>query len=303
MKKTIKQNYSVTNTYDIEFKPLSEFTDTKQFTPDLFVVKVTNDEKKEGFYNTKNQQIWNGIINQEKLDMILANPEKTKNEDSTIRIENPVWAVKPGFIKHFVENGFNHIFSDLNKEDKKIEMSSFNIKNVIDNTEPVEFIQLVPNEQHLRIWKDNKGTCYTEPMIFNYVSAQLDNKKYDLDALVEHFMQRDDIAFISDSEGYSFSGNKKLLKYPLKGTEPEIKHIISDIPSYNAEDGRTETICIVYYPKSEDLEKILAFKDRQDKRYYNLDTYIIGEILGANPYLNQPPEPEIDTTPKRKFKK
>lgn len=167
-----------------------------------------------------------------------------------------------------------------------------------------EFIQFIHNDKGNRLWRDSAGKLYSEPFIFNYIGASLDNGTYHLDELIEHLMKRDDIAFITESEGYS-RYKSTLLRGPLTGKEEGVNKIISDIPGYNRDEGRDETICVVYYPKQEDLMKILQWDEKKEKskEIWSLEQFIVRKILGAEAYLKKPvveQEPEI---PKRKFKR
>lgn len=297
MKHSLKQSYTVTKTYDIEVEPLSKFTNTEHFLPkDLFVVEVTNNQFQEGFENKNTQTKVQGVISQAKLDEVSKNPHLIKEQN--FHIEDPIIAAKKGFREYVTQIGFSSnldTFMDIPKK----KQNDFFVKNILGNKEEIDFFQYVQNEQHLRLWKDSNNTVFMEPFILDYIAAQLDNGKYDLDKLVEHLMLRDDVGFTTSIGENSFSLKKKFLKGPLVGNEPGINNIISDIPGHNREEGRDETICLIYYPKPEHIDKILAFQS--DKKYYNIENFIMGEILGANICLKV--SPVLEEAPKRKFKR
>jgi hypothetical protein len=298
MKHTIKQSYTVTNTYNIEVEPLSKFTKTDNFIPqNLFVVEVTDNQVQEGFESKKSQVKTQAIISQEKLDEVLKNPKTIK--DQNLNLDHPIIAAKKGFKEYVTQVGFSSDLDTFLEIPKKTQHDFF-VTNILDNKEEINIFQYVQNEQHLRLWKESNNNLFMEPFIFDYIAAQLDNKKYDLDKLVEHLMLRDDVGFTTSIEQNTFSHKRKFLKGPLKGDEAGINNIISNIPGYNQEEGRDESICLVYFPKPEDIEKILGFK--ASKQYYNVENFIMGEILGANVCLNIPP-PQEEAPPKRKFKR
>ena len=305
MKKTKEIDYSVKTLYEIEHRPLSDFTSVKNFTDgeDLHVISFKTTVQKSGFYSYTTASQAEKIIHKFHLDELIANPEKEETINKSYKNENPIWLVKKDFLNEITEFGRNtNLHQVLNI--KKNDINQFISKDVLKDAsnKDYQFVEFVKNENSIYAWRDSENNIYMEPMIFNYISANLENETYDLDSLVEHLLKRDDIAFLTNSE----SRNVKLLKCPMEinGNEKEIGNIIDDIPGYNASDERNETICIVYYPKTKDADKIINWKrSKESQEIWNIDNFIIREVLGCKAFLNKKAVPEEEQVPKRKFKR
>lgn len=305
--KFIKETEFVTkNSYEIESRPLSELVDTTHFKngENLHLISYKNETNVSGFINKNNIQKVERVISKDSLEKICANPADfsniVKNDDSYI------YYMGKDYLSYVAIYGENENFTRLMGVEYR-PMDSFIKKECFSNqnNDLYEFIQFVPNENHMRVWCNSNGELTTQPIIFDYIGANLDNENYYLDELVEYLMTRDDVAFITDTNSWS-SNRSNFLKCPLKGDEKGIEGIISDIPGYNAEEGRDETITLVYYPKAEDISKIMNWKrDENDKtaRIWNQENYIVRDILGCDKFSKKPVIVEEPAVPKRKFKR
>jgi len=305
------QEYVTKHSFTIESMPLSDVTDISNFIngENAVVMKYTKDTIVTGQKTSKdtfNKQL---ILNKEKLEKIVAKPE---NFDEIIKSNealstSPILLVLKEYWDFHKSNG---LYAQINQMLGKKDETKFNDLreyNVFDNVTEDAFmlIQFVENKNSLRVIMDKDGNYACEPMVFDYIKADLDNRTYDLDEVIEHLMKRDDIAFITNTE--SSYKERKLLKGPLKGNEDGLEEIIDDIPHYNSENGRDETFTLVYYPKNEDIEKLMNWKmsdEDKNNKVYSLERFVVQDILGCQKFRKdaqpEPPEPEI---PKRKFKR
>jgi hypothetical protein len=307
------QVFTTKNEYTVEHMPLSDATDVSNFISGdkTHIIKynkkttitATGQKDKEASFTKQN------LVSTEVLNKILANPENfdkiTENDDAFSK--NPIILVMNEFIDIYKAQGIYTVIDQMMGQKDGVKPHDFTEYNVFDNAnEPgFMFVQFIDNEHSLRVIKDKDGNFTGEPMVFDYIGAKLDNGSYDLDVLIEYLMQRDDVAFIT-SDRYSY-GKNRLLKCPLKGDEEGMQDIIADIPSYNSEEDRTETISLVYYPKSEDVIKMMNWKmSEEDKKnqVYGVDTYAVQTLLGCQKFRKDvKPEPVEPEPPKRKFKR
>lgn len=307
------QEFTTKNDYTVEHVPLSDIIDVTNFLNGnkTHIIKynkkttitATGQENKESSFTKQ------ALVSNEVLNKILANPENFEKitENNEAFSNNPIVFVKNEFIDIYKAQGIYTVIDQMmgNKDGPK--PNDFREMNVFDNVnEPGHiFVQFIENKNSLRVIKDKDNNFIGEPMNFDYIGAKLDNGSYDLDVLVEYLMQRDDVAFVT-SDKYSYNKNR-LLKCPLKGDEEGVQDIISDIPHYNAEEDRTEYISIVYYPKSEDVLKMMNWTmSEQDKKnqVYGVDTYAVQILLGCQQFRKDvEPESSEPEPPKRKFKR
>jgi hypothetical protein len=305
------QEFLTKNAYTVEHMPLSDVVDVTNFLDGdkTHIIKYNKKTTITGQKNSEASFTKQLLVSESVLKKILANPENfekitEKNESFS---NNPIVLVMNEFINVYKEKGIYNVVDQMLGEKDDVKPNDLREYNVFDNAnEPgFMFVQFIENKNSLRVIKDKDNNFIAEPMVFDYVGANLDNQTYDLDELIEYLMKRDDIGFIT-ADKYSYNKNK-LLKGPLKDDEEGLQDIIGDIPSYNSEEGRTEAISLVYYPKSEDIPKIMnwAMSDEDEKnKVYSLDRFVVQTILGCQKFRkdNEPElvEPEIS---KRKFKR
>lgn len=307
------QEFTTKNDYTVEHMPLSDVTDVTNFLngDKMHIVKynkkttitATGQKNKEASFT--NQL----LVSDEVLQNILANPENFEKiiENNTEFRNNPIVFVMNEFIDIYKAQGIYTVIDQMMGQKDGPKPNDFREMNVFDNAhEPGHmFVQFIENKNSLRVIKDKDNNFIAEPMTFDYIGAKLDNGSYDLDVLIEHLMKRDDVAFVSNNK-YPYNKNR-LLKCPLKGDEEGLQDIIGDIPHYNAEEDRTEFISLVYYPKSEDIIKMMNWvMSEEDKKnqVYSIDTFAVQTLLGCQKFRKDvesvlsEPEP-----PKRKFKR
>ncbi len=291
------------NTYDIEAKLLSDVTDVSQFKngENLHLISFTNTHVVSGYFSEEKKITKEGVVSKETLDKIVESPDKF---ESLLRNDNSlIYFVNKEFIPYFKKYGENYSEMITGGEKQK-HVTDFMNKEVFkdcDNKD-CEFIQFVNNNLHIKVWKNTKGEVFMPPMFFDYIGANLDNGTYHLDELVEHLMKRDDVAFVANNGRWD--RNKTImLTCPLNGNEEGVAGIISDIPGYNSEEGRDETLSVFYYPKAEDINKILEWKEGQDNKYiWNIENFVVRVIMEGDQFSKKPVVVEQPVVQKRKFK-
>lgn len=289
--------------YDVEYEPLSKFTNVEHFEngSDMFVINVNEKTIKTGFYKNNTSSNHQAIVSKEHLDAILAEPEDLRNLNSKFKYKTSIELVDKNYTAYLSEIGFRcSILEKINKDKKEPAKPD----NVWDNANDsaYEFVEMMDRDSGL--CKDSRGNMFMSPIRFDYINGTFDNEKYHLDELVEHLSKRDDIAFITD-ENNSFKA--KLIKAPFTGKEKDLNKIISEIPYYNASEGRTESICVIYYPKTKDLLKIMAwnmkdpsFSQELRSRLYDEKQFIASQIFSADQF--QKSFVVVQESKKRKYK-
>lgn len=290
--------------YLIKSVLLSDRIDVSHFNHgnELHIVEVSNK-------NTKKSQ----VVTSQILEYILINPQDFDNIIKNSFEQQPIYLVKTGFLEDLSKYGLRNSYLRKLENQNNNQYDEMISKSILaDSTDAqFEFIQLVPNFHQKQVWKNTKGNIYIEPFILNKY-AQLENETYFLDDLVEHLSHRDDIAFMTYMGRWDRE-QSTILYGPLSGNEKGIGGVISDI-EHHLEEGESEPLekeCInlIYYPKNEQINQILNWNPNVDgrspenmkKQTYNIERYIVKDILGGQKFLQNPPEIEIET-PKRKFK-
>lgn len=301
--------YLVKTNYDINYEKLADLTDTKNFIDGnlLYAVDLKIEESRTGLHNDGKTTRIQKIIPQYYLDQISDKPHAYEQYFNEYSKENtaPILLVKQEFIDQFSKYGLydNNIpkWDDQPEVDKTKLTSPLFIKN--GKNPDYQFIQFVPNEEHLKVIQDTKGQKYMEPFVFDYINGHLNNEKYHLEPLIEYLMTRSDISFVVD--GNSFRSNQ-LLHAPLKGNEKGIDRIIDNIPGYNSEPGCDEFIQIVYRPQGDSINKILDWKvdqpNNEARQIWSVADFIVMDVLGCEKFMVSPPQAE-PVIPKSKFKR
>lgn len=305
------QEFVTKNNYSIEYIPLSEVTNINKFIDGdkRSLVKYNKQTTITGHAASQVSYSKQLLVHNEVLNKILANPENFEkiidNKDNINK--NPILLVMDEFINVYREQGVYGIPNQILGEKDAAKPHDFTESNVFDNANQpgFQFIQFIENKNSVRAVMDKEGKFTVEPMLFDYIGADLNNGAYELDSLVEHLMKRDDVTFVVE-ERFSYNKNK-LLKCPLKGDEDGLSDIISDIPSYNADEDKNESIQIIYYPKAEDIPKIMNWEmsnEDQKNKAFTLERFIVQNILGCQKFRkDNAPEPDEPEVPKRKFKR
>lgn len=302
----LETNFNTKNVYQLKTIPLKDKVDVSAFigAEDMSIYAFENKTIISGDFTKEETSKNYGIANADFISAIKKHPhlyQKLVKSNSNSNTD-PIYLMKKEFKYYYKEYGLYGNLSDLTSKPKK-EMDEFTSKNQYqdcDNSQ-YEFLQFVKNENHLRVWRDSKNELYIEPFVLNYIGANLDNGTYHLEELIEHLMQRDDVSFITNSER-NYANNSKLLKCPLVGNEDGIDRIIADIPGYNSEEGRDETICVVYYPNTEAIDKLMNWKSDTNQKIWNIENYIVRVLLDGDKFSKQPAIVEEPVVPKRKFK-
>lgn len=112
---------------------------------------------------------------------------------------------------------------------------------------------------------DRHGEVLPVAILFEYISAHIDNAHYDLTKAAAHLLTRDDITV-----------------FPVKGWKDHpdfdavantVEEAIASIPYYNAEAGRNRTITFRWSPSVEDYRKMWAECLRIGRQYPSTTRY------------------------------
>ncbi len=298
MKITKQTEFTTKNYFEIDNVPLVNFTNVEHFTngDKTVVVSFKNKKVVEGFFKSEEEFNFEQIMSESRKEKITQNPHTFEKQTK----EPKLYFVNKEYLPYLKKYGQYGQLAKVAGE-KELNLHDFeNNKPFTDGANPnFEFIEFVQNKNGHIICKDNKGDLYMPPFVMDYIGAQIDNRSYHLDVLIEHLMNRDDVAFIVEKEWRK----EIVLACPLKGNEEGINKIIRDIPSYNADEGRTETINIIYYPKTDAIEKIMNWKqDKENPEIWNVENYIMRVLLDCEKFRIQPIKDVEPAVPKRKFK-
>jgi hypothetical protein len=299
-------NEITVNGFSIRYAPLSSFVDVSKFIDGdkFYMVEVKN-----------GHEVHSHICIQKNLDQILENPQSIKGRLNTIETENYIWLVKDEMLTNFTKYGW-HLAKYLREIEGFPQVNPMDgiSKNNFENFTKLgyQFVQHIENEHNQQTFMNDKGEYFMSPFMLDYNEAQLQDKTYLIDDFVEHLSHRNDVAFLANMDRWT-TKPVKILHCPLKGDEEDIGGIISDY-EHHLEDGEergeeTEKFDLVYYPKKEDIEKILKWSRRvepyttEGKKWetYNVKRYIVQDILGGKQFFKHPPQDEVEP-PKRKFK-
>jgi hypothetical protein len=315
VKLTHETQQVITNRYEIEAQKLSEVMevgvfDTTDEAKQLFAVGIHIHRTQTGLNASKHTGYWSAIVEKWVLDKILDKPE---DHEAIVHHEIQHDAMPVFTMLSYQQLNDCRLYGrspQLYQIDGK-EYPQYNEENKKDmlklvqtpNHEGHALCQFVRNPNLLHVWQTAQGVYSIQPFVMDYVEANLDNGTYHLDELTEHLSHLNHVAFIANESRYSSAG-AVLLKCPLKGDEKHIDKIIDDIPGYNADEERNETLNLVYYPTQEDIVMLMNWKrDNKNHNQYNVERFLVQEILGGKHFLKHP-EPEVENqTFKRKFRK
>lgn len=294
--------------FSIRYAPLSSFVDASKFIDGdkFFMVEVKNEHESISH-----------ICVQRHLDQILEDPKSIRGRLNRIETEHYIWLVKNELLDSLTKYGWHlaRYLRELEGAPEVNPMDNISKDNFKDVSNPeYQFVQCVPNEHNKQTFMTHKGEYFMTPFMLNYNEADLHDETYLIDDFVEHLSHRDDVAFLANMDRWA-KKPAKILHCPLKGDEEDIGGIISDY-EHHLEDGETKTdetekFDLVYYPKKEDIEKILKWSQRVEPytpegrkwETYNIYRYIAQDILGGKQFFKYPPQDEVEVEPpKRKFK-
>lgn len=153
-------------------------------------------------------------------------------------------------------------YDNLEKHTSKTPYSDYKNGKAIDK----QFILLSGYDHSLTLIDK---TVVSKPMHFSYIEAQIDNVNYDLEKLAELLYKRNDIIFYND---------KELFHTPLK--EEDCKEIIQDIPYYNADGGKTETIEFFFALPQEQFDQMRKELGKRDGTHERFAYIKKNDLLG-----------------------
>lgn len=297
------------NTYEIKSSPLSQIINVSNFIygENLFVISYTKTTTISGAFVNSSQENKQNVVTKECLEALVKEPHLYNDFIKSFAQENPIIFVKSDFKENFKKYGMNESLIELDGKSKKDILNDTNFDKITNKlfdeskNPDYEFLQFLKNPNHFRIFLDNEGTLFTEPQIYDYIRANLDNDTYHLDELVEHLSQRNDVSFITAPDSSIYSKKSHLLHCPLFGNEPGINNIINDIPAYNAEEGKDETIYLVFKPNTEQIKTMTQWK-KNKSHIWNLDDFVVRVLLNCEKFRIQPVAQIESVVPKRKFK-
>lgn len=293
--------------FSIRYAPLSAFVDVSKFIDgeDFFMVEVKNEH-----------ELYSHICLKKNLDQILKEPKSIEGRLNTIETEHYIWLVKNELLDSLTKYGWHlaRYLREIEGAPKNHAMKGISKDNFKDlSNSKYQFVQCIPNEHNKQTFRNSKGEYFMTPIKLDYIHGQLHDGTYQIDEFVEHLSHRDDVAFLANM-GRWVNRQVKILHCPLKGDEEDMGGIISDY-EHHLEDGETKTeetekFDLVYYPKKEDIEKILKWSQRiepytpEGRKWgtYDIERYIVQDILGGKQFFKDPPQDEVEP-PKRKFKR
>lgn len=227
------------------------------------------------------------------------------------KLEYPYMLIKQKSLDLIEKYGKLPYLAQLDNQDPTKYISK-NLKEDLENPE-YTIIEMIDNPNLKFAWRDLKGKLHCEPFILNqYIMSELDNIHYHLDEFAEKLSQRHDVAFITYTERWS-DNKSTLLFAPLKGDEKDIGGVINEITHHleegDAEPLEKEEINLIFYPNSENIEKVLFFAQNVEGRtsentrrhVFFVERFIVRDILGGEEFYIDP-NPPIEEKPKRKFK-
>jgi phage pi2 protein 07 len=306
MKMEKSEEFKTKNSYKLDAFPLSGVVDVSNLDngKNLYVVKFIDKKEVTGSLSENKLFEKQMIVSKQTVEKICETPRDFQS--IITKDDSNVYFVNKEFIYYYSNYGEMYNLNEISGV-KSNQMSEFinnkcfdDIKNKDD-----ELIQFVKNKNDLRIWKTSDGELHAPPMILDYIAAKLDNETYHLDLLIEHLMKRDDVSFLTE-EGRWSTAKKQILSCPMTGEEKGVENIISDIPGYNSTEDCNESITLIYKPKSEDVRKIMDWEmDKHDKtsRIWNVENYIVRDLLGCDRFSKNPVIVPESVVPKRKFKR
>ena len=307
MKEKYLIEYVTKKTCELEYIPLKELIKVDKFINgnDFYVISFQQTTEVTGNKEQIKIEKYQKIITKDILEKIQQNPTNFNSIIQSSSNENPIGLYKKEFRNLFSQYGIDKNLQHLS-ENKDITTKDFMAENCFDEikNQKYELLQFIKtgNKSYNRIYQDNKGSLIIEPIILSYIHGNIDNGEYHLDELVEYLSTRKDVSFISSEEKYP---RKEIILYcPLNGKEKGINNIIADIPGYNAEPGRDETINLVYYPTPDVIENLMTWEYDKTKhsKIFDLENYIVREILDCDKFSKNPIIVEETAIPKRKFK-
>lgn len=247
--------------------------------------------------------------NPKAFEYISSEKELNKKEHDP---QKRFFLVKKEFLEYVEKYGLlnDHI---LNPDKKEFNVSTFFSKNIKEdiNNDNFFIVKEIKNEHGIFAYStEGNSICMGPVFLVEYYMTGIDDVNYKLDEFLENLSQRSDISLLCNMGRWE-KDPVKPLTCPLKGNEPGVGKIIYDIEHHlegnESSPAEKETFSLIFYPNEEQKKSILEFNIRDkdtrqpyiDRGIFNVEKYIVQDILGGEAFLNRP---FIEEVPKRKFK-
>lgn len=124
---------------------------------------------------------------------------------------------------------------------------------------------------------DRSGRCLPVGLFFSYIENRIDEGNCDLRAVYEHLISRDDVQVIPGNESHGSSNRAS-----------SYKEALFHIPSYNTEEGRTQSLQFMWMPRQADYDA--AFNGDEDRRGWRVMSVLVSDVLGLKQFMREPLE-------------
>lgn len=280
MKKSTKTEQKIYKEYNFEYYPLSDFINVNNFThgKNAFVLSVNCQTIIKGFGEDKFESKCQVICSKEDLENMLKFPENinfnTLNNLNYLNKTN-LFLASDEYINFYTQYGERG--SSLAEYYGATQPPTFkgDLLEALKNNEYsiFEYCQETDIPYYL---KDKDNHKFFAPIRLDYIMAEINEKVFNLDALLMFLKDKDNIILCNDDR------KAKFFKTPLKENQ-NIKDFILEIPYYNREDEDDAKYCIELYlmPNKEEAQQISEWKENKDKSedIYSYQQYIIHHVL------------------------
>lgn len=296
------KKYETSHDFSLSSAQLSDITDITHFkdAQSMYVIDFTDKEVVEGDVSTEKVSTHGQVVNEEELNHITQNLSLF-SRDMNLR-GGPGWPthktdvvflLKEGGLDYYKAHGPENQF--LERGDERGFHSFISGRPLKDFEQPGGvFVQKLTHGSGMDYLVDQNGHLYMRPMYFSYIEGNVHDGDYLLDEFAEHLLNNHEVAFYKDNRREERVYSKDNPK------DEELSGIIKSIPYYNEEPGRTSFIEFIYYPSEPDIKKVLASECKD--QYWELRKFVVNEVLGGKQFLVKPPEVELKTEVRRKFR-
>jgi hypothetical protein len=125
-----------------------------------------------------------------------------------------------------------------------------------------ETVELLHYSGHDGNLYDMTKTAQPKAIHFEYISAHMNNRRYDLEEVVRTLEKRDDIIWVDQRKTWEKLGED--------GSK------IQSIPYYNAEEDMTHCLDFIWTPSDEDFKKVLDDIHSSHRRYDAICSKVLG---------------------------
>lgn len=296
----VEQNQNILIQNDLEVVNLSEMIDTSKFQEKsaLFLVKLTERKIFTGLENRQEEKTQERIVNEDVMNQLLKEPQLI-HQKSTSNFGYTIYTQEA--LEQFRDYGRNNSALMQMADMAEATITPGNAMNLLECGKGV-LVEYVSQEESFPYisFMNKEGEYFVEPIHIDYISGGLNNENYHLDDVVEYLTQLPNLIFVAEQ---SFRSTKPDLLYtPLTGNEKGIDRLINDIPSYNATEECSEKAEFYLRPTQAQIEQITQWK-RGDSQCYQVQQFILQEVLEAKKFMKHPVVQEETKIPTRKFKR